>query len=607
MTTVVMQATSDTYIIQDNLTWAGASSAKYLTVTGTGGGSQRLAFLYFNRPFPLGASIVSATLRLYQKGAASGGARELQVRNVAAAWQESKLRFNNAPGVRAVSANSGSQGNGGADGRVWEIDVTAHMQEISDGAAWYGFRIASTNTTMMYLFSSKSDVFQPSLEVEWADEPDVPSVLSPAGGRAVSLARPTLRTDFVDHGGDTSIAGIHIQMNADEVPTGSPDVDTGDVATAEPQWTVDFDIDADAVWWWRAEVIDGAGLRSGWSDWVSFTRTAKPTVTITNPTAGTVSEATPPISWTVSETQVAYQVFITDPADPATVLWTTGKVSSSATTATVADAVLAPGAEYGLTVRVWDEAPREATPGDPPYTDVSTTFTFELSSDVDPVTDLVVVASTDSPAVTLRWERADAPDSYTILRDGVPIAANVLPVDTITSGTSNEWVDAFPSPRREHVWQVLAVVNGATSDDNPEDMLTTRPKGVWLSTLDGSLSVCLSGDGDNPAVPSVEPNEVSSVDYPLGADYPVVRTQSLYQRKGEVSGSLGPAPLSELDGIADVWAALVRRRSEPLSLVAADAGMKVQIYNTWTGLLDESTDWNGAGFIDVGFSYVQVG
>lgn len=603
MTTVTQLVASDTQVreIAPTRNYAGLT---YLTVSNAGS-NRRIFYIYFSRPFPLGATIVSATLKFYQTASATGGSRVLDTRLLAGPYQESKLTWDNRPSSVGATASSGALGDGGGVGREWPVDVTALMQSVSDGAGWYGLSVATTNTTPLSFFSREAAQFQPILEIEWADEPGIPSVLAPSNGRAVSVARPILRFDFSDVSGDTSMAGYQLQMNLGAEDAVSPDYDSGVVAANVPEHLVTFDVAAAEVWFWRSQTQDAAGLWSGWSDWVSFTRTAKPTLTITNPAVAPddfVSESTPPISWTATG-QVAYQVFITDPVDTTEVLWTSGKVTSTDNSVTLPDLVtpiLSPGGTYSVTVRVWDGVERESTPGDPVFVEASRVFTFDLSVSVTPVSSFTVTGAAPRPEAVLGWTRATAPDSFTILRDGVTVAENLVPADLLVSGTTYEYVDTAAPPRGAgHEWSVLAVVGGVSSDSNPTASLTLSPEGIWLSKPDGSLSLLIGGDGF-----TAEPHEDSTVHSPLGATNPVLITQAIHGRRGHVDGFLrahGDVPGVSVADWLEMWDTIRSVPGQTLNLVLSDTAMKVFIHNALTAPAEEFAD-----SIPIAFDYCEL-
>ncbi len=601
MTTVVSLAASDASALVNLPTrnYGGRNPSSIGS-----GSSGRLYYVYFNRSFPLGATIMSAKLRVYQQGAATGGSRTLFARRLGAAWQESTITYANAPAITGVETEV-TQGNSSVDGRAWEIDVAPQMQEVSDGAPWFGLRLRSSITELLYIYARENPDMQPTLEVEWSDAPDQPTVLSPSNGRAVSIARPTLSFDYSDVT-DDAMTGYQVQLNATDSWT-APTHDTGTVDASVPLHMLTFDVSTGATWFWRVRVRDASNLWSAWSDAASFTRAARPTVTITNPAASPASvyDPRPVFSWSVSGgTQTAFQVFVTDPDDVTEVLWDSGRTSSAITSAQLgADTVLSPGESYRMVLRVWDATAREGTPGDPAYTEVTRTFTFGLSASVPGVSSFSATAGVDTPEVLLSWQRPAAPDSFTVVRDGVTIASGLDPAQLLSAGTSYAWTDTTAAPRTPHTYLVLAVDGGLSSESNSMDTAQTAPEGVWLSSIDGSHRVNLaSEDGE---APSTEASELSEVHRPLGAKNPVLITQAVFGREGRYAGYLQKWAGSSYANELEAWKALTDTKRYPrgveMVLTMSDTAMRVFIYEVVTGFRSEFHDDKF-----VSFSYCEL-
>ena len=173
--------------------------------------SAAYAFLHFNRPFPLGATIVDAWLRVYTKGS-WGITPTLTVRRPTAGWRANRLTWNNQPAVGGIDAQATH--SSAIDGDEWAFDVKAALQAVSDGADWHGFRIGTDAALARYLYSGNSSAdLQPVLEVTWSQAPQAPSTLTPSGGRAVSIAKPVLSCDFTDHAGSTQMSGMQVQVD----------------------------------------------------------------------------------------------------------------------------------------------------------------------------------------------------------------------------------------------------------------------------------------------------------------------------------------------------------------------------------------------------------
>ena len=216
--------------------------------------------LAFTKPAPDGATIVSATLTLYQKDSATGGSRTLTVRRIDEIWKASTVTWNRNPDVVGTTVQSQTRGNGGADGRTWDFDVTNHVQSVVDGADWFGWRVTSDVATAMSVFAQGR--YAPILAVEWRERPEAPETLSPSGNRAVGVNKPTLRFDFTDVGGDTTLESVQVQIDAGN-DFDSPDFDSGTVDTSDPELdladTAYGGISDGADTWWRVRVKDGSG------------------------------------------------------------------------------------------------------------------------------------------------------------------------------------------------------------------------------------------------------------------------------------------------------------------------------------------------------------
>jgi hypothetical protein len=572
-----------------------------------GSPNQMFAYIYFSRPFPLGATITSAVLHIRQNAALTGS-RTVTARRTLQSWKVARLDYSTQPSVDTAAAASVTK-TGGAAGSSWDLDITATMQAVSDGQAWYGLRLETTDTAEVRFNSSQASGYKPTLDVTWTDAPEAPSTLAPAGGRAVSAARPILRFDFTDFVGNTSLNAVRVQTNDTNVWT-APAFDSSPVLTSTPQLdllqtfprtavvnttsasttitssgqfrpTTDIgttitgtNIPAGAtitavastntatisaaatatatgttatitdqfaamtdgqVVYWRVQVQDGAGVWSPWSLAAQFTRQSDATLAITNPPSASavVQESTPPITWTLTgRTQAAFQVIITD----ATGRWlhTSGKLTSTATSYTIPSKIINDGQTYTAIVRSWDTLARETTPNDPVYVEASRAFTYTLSTTVAVVTGLTGRDLTPIPGMQLDWTRATAPDSYTVVRDGRVIAANILPGDVLVSGTASRFIDHGADPMVAHTWQVRAVVNGVTSASNPTVVATLRPVGIWITDDARGISVQLLGSEAG----TWGVGEEAAVHTPVGGTRVVRVTQALRGFEGSIAGTL---------------------------------------------------------------------
>lgn len=530
-TTVTLRNAKDTHADSD---WPSRNffDAKRLRLQD----GSALAYLYFNRAFPLDATIVSATLRVYTKGAWNI-APTLTVKKIAEHRPLSKLTWDNRP--TAGSANATKTQSSAADGHEWAFDVTALLQGVADGGVWYGFRIeTSSSAAGKYLHSANAVDFQPELEVTWSEAPQAPSVLTPTGSQAVSIGKPMLRFDFTDTAGSTVMQALQVQVD----PAGNwatPAFDSGVVTASEPELdlatTAYAGLSAGTETRWRVKVQDGAGLWSPWSDVVRFRRDNKGTLSITNPpVSGVVNEWTPPITWSLTgETQKAWRVFITPDDDPTTDLYDTGRVKGTDTSWTLPKAVIEDESDYRVYVRIWDTKDRVSVPGDRPFTETWRTFHFAEDPTPNPVTGLTVANLLPRPWAELTWSRATMPDRFVIKRNGKVVEVIEDPSEILDSGTTYVWTDRDAHPYRLHEWKVQAVVNGKTSG-GPTVSLRTQSQGIWIYDHDRNIEVFLAGTDEAGFVHGEE----GTTHYPLGSSRGKRTTQALRGYEGPVSGVL---------------------------------------------------------------------
>jgi hypothetical protein len=569
-------------------TWANSTktSKNYATASQLQmGGSTQYAYLFFNRAAPLGAVITSATLTLYRRGTATGS-RTLTARRIASSWKASRLTWANKPGVLS-GASPAATDAGTTDGSPVTINVTTLLQAVSDGGAWYGLRIESSDATARAWGSAQNlSQYKPSLTVSWSEAPDSPTQLSPSGGRVVAVAKPVLRCDFTDELGDTSMVALQVQTSTSTDFT-TPAFDSGSVATDIPEYDL-----APTAWagftsslrYWRIRVQDGAGLWSPYSDPASALLVAKGTVTITNPAVSPndfVSELTPPILWTFSLTQQAWQVRVWAASDPSTLLADSGKRTGTETSWTLPSGTFKSstiGVTYVVEVRCWDTQNRETTPDVPIYASTTRSFTVSLSGATTAVSGLAAAADANAPRVVLSWTRATAPDSYLITRDGAAVEDDLAAVDALISGTSYQYIDDTALPWRSHQWNVRAVVNGIASSSTTVTA-TPKQRGIWLLDKGLGLTVWIAGADEG----TWSLGEEASVVTPLNATSSMRRIQSQRGFEGSISGTL-----VDQYGVTALQyeAALLAMRANPTRVVTlslADLSIRVLLGNiaTW--------------------------
>lgn len=551
------------------------------------------AFLHFNRPFPLGATVISATLRLYTKGS-WGSAPTLTVRRVTEFWGVNKVTWNNQPAVSGTVAASTSHSSS-VDADEWAFDVTTALQNVSNGAVWFGFRVEGTNTNPRYFYSADAVDHQPILEVTYSEAPQAPTTLSPSGSRAVSIAKPVLSFDFTDYSGSTAMQSLQVQIDAGGNFT-TPAFDSGEVAATEPELdlttTAYAGLTAGTETRWRVRVRDGAGLWSPWSDVERFRRDVKGTLAITNPpVSGIVNEWTPPLAFSLTgETQTAWRLFLTPADDPSKILAgsDTGWTKGTANTWTLPKNIIEDGSDYRLVVRVRDTKDREATPGDPIHTEAVRVFHFAEDPTPNPPTGLTAITLEPRPWVQLDFSRSTAPDSFAIVRDDKVIESGIVPADILVSGTAYRWTDKESRPSRNHTWKVQAVVNGKTSTGNPTVTKKTQIRGMWLVDPERDIEVYMASPGRD--VGDWALGEDSAVLLPLGSERAVVKTQGL--RGYEPTAVTGTIIDGEAGKTLEQWEdALLKIRDKPgqiLTLSLGDEGIRGVAYNINLGFTANS-------------------
>lgn len=559
-----------------------------LNVNGSGADASE-AFLYLRTPVPRGSTVKSATLRLWAKGASSGS-RTVTVMRIASSWKAGKLNWNNRPGIIQGSARTVNISTV-TDGQLLEFDVAGHLQTVADGSAHYGWRITTNATTTHKFYSKDADKLQPQLVVEWADAPGAPTGLVPSSG-VVSLSKPVLRFDYADLSGD-EIDAVRVQI--DPTQNGTTPAWTTDTAYPNGYPTLVPELDlagttypglaSGATTSWRVKVQDATGLWSGWSDWATFTRRVKGTLTITNPPAppnNYVTEPTPPIIWSFSGTQSSYRVRILRASDRA-ILWDSGRRQGSANSIDVPfqrrhelwstiewwTRVLVDDENYIASVLVWDEYDRETSPGDPSYVMAERQFFMDDDLTVAPPT-LTVAQDGITPWVVLTWNRSTAPDEWVVFRDGRRVA--VLDAgDVSAGGTSYRWADGTAEPHATHSYQVQAVVNRKAGERSNTVTVMLDPEGIWLLDLSNEDSAVIFG---NDAGTWTMTDQAASYT-PVGGNRTIRVVTGMRGLEGNITGQLVDTWGYTAKGVESVLLGFKERPTRPYQLVAGDISIPV--------------------------------
>lgn len=540
------------------------------------GGNQRFAYIFFSRPFPLKATIMSAKIRVWNGSQLEGGAT-LTCQRVTSKWSKNRITWNNSPTVDATTRTVYKAGTVPPN-TMWEIDVTPVMQSVSDGGKWFGFRFTIDNGVGEWLHSAQSnEKYRPQLEITWSDKPEPPEDLRPDAGRIVATPKPTLRFDFTDVSGDTDMASCKVEIASTSaiLTAGNAEWKSPEVATSEAELnlagTTYAGLANGSTAWWRVQVKDGAGLWSDWSSPASFKYVPYGTLTLNNPpdvASPYVDESTPPIIWAFTGVQRAYQIIISKANSKGDWLWTSGKVTSTVQSVSVPNHILKrDDTMYNVRVRVWDDQDREKTPDFPTYTQVSRDFLLDYDATTDPVVNLQVSADTPWPWMNIEWDRGTAADRYEIWRDngdGFEKVEIVEAADVLVSGTHYLYKDRYATGRVTQTWKVAAIVNNKASKNNPTASGKPQASSRWLMDLDGTDAICIL----NPEV-DVAKGESSTVHRTL-VGTPVLVTQSLGDYEGTVKGILAG------EAVPGLTARAMRERFKRLR---KEAGGEVILFN----------------------------
>jgi hypothetical protein len=543
-----------------------------------GGGVTKYAYLFFPQPFPEGATVTSAILRLTLAGTWVG-TRTLTAKRLTEAWKESRVSWNAKPAASGTNAGSVSVSSAAA-GDVVEIDVEAMLQDVAEGETWFGIRLEVSSGGDFLIHSSDAAQIEvwPELEIEWNEPPDPPTNLSPSGGFAVSVAKPVLTWRFRDTSEEGQQAHSRVQISTDET-FASTDYDSNKQPNVNSSWdlsgTAYAGLSDGGSTYWRVKVWDDTGLESDWSDVVEMSRVSQGTLTITNPPAAPnnyVEETTPPIAWTLTgRTQEMARVILWEllPGDHIRELWRMPTTVTDETSVTIPKNLLFSGRTYRVRVETWDTESRQATPGDRLQLREEREFTYERSGDPSPVSSLT--AEVDGRKVTLTWERATQPDYFSIREDGEEREQRVEPTDVFVSGTSYslEWWRSAGGT--EHTYEVEAVVlDGGKllhSDDNAT--VTAEPSQEGIALVDDSdITAPIVVEIWDDREPDIGIGETAETFYPVGSRKPVRIRESIRGFEGTVSGFI--ITKEERDSFLE----MIREGSE-LRLLLADLNFPV--------------------------------
>lgn len=542
MSETLISPSVDSWVDQ-TLPGANRPATPKLRLHGSGSANQQRAFIFFAKPFPFGATVFEGILRLKIAGAWSG-THTITAKRVTEQWREGHITWDNQPAVTATNSASVSVTDA-ADGDEVEIDLTAMLNDVAGGGAWFGIRLELGSDAARTVYSSDSAVerYRPSLTVDWREPPEAPTNLVPSGGQAVGPAKPVLSWQFAEPGTDAEQAQAASQVQiSTSTDFSSPGYDSGKVANTESLWdmsTESYSLSALDVRYWRVRVWDDADLVSEWSAPQQFTRIGKGTLTLDNPPASPaeVDETTPPIAWTYTGDQESYEIvlFRLRADGSTTFLEKIPRTVSTDTSHTLPNGLLRSGRTYRVRLRVWDTEDRPNIVGDAPYAQVIRDFTYERDGTPDPVTALTATA--DGPKIELAWTRAAMPDYFALVVDGEEVLDRIDPDEVHVSGTSYAMDYWGAAPGVEHTFELEGVVTMGGkllhSDGNATDEATPSSRGgIWLVDPEDSTYVWIAGQ---PSV-DMQIREVAETHDVFGSRRPVRITSTLGGYAGSISG-----------------------------------------------------------------------
>lgn len=544
----------------------------------------KLALLRAVLPADIPATaIVTKAELVFHAAAATTGSRAIGVQRSATGWQVSTVKFNNAP---AGTGTIGSATVGAvAYNAQFRIDVAAHVQMFVSGSAVNrGWVVATDDTNPWYVKGSNAATGQPWLDFEYVLPSDAPTDLSPDGG-AVSVAKPTLTWSGSE---DRVSFQVQIDAAADEL---SPDFDSGEVAgvagVLDLTTTAYAGLADGAETSWRVRDKTDVGWTS-WSEWSTFPRAVKTTVTITSPGA-TTGDRTPPIAWTAPD-QVSWRVQLR--GITGNLLADSGIVTSADLEWTPPKGLTKIGQQGVATVTVWDDVDRVATPGDPVYAVDSQTFTLVTAGAAPGADAISVTAVGMSPSLRVAWEGTS--DQWVVTRDGRWL--------DIIDGANKVYLDHLATPRTNHVYKVLMRTDeGVVSPNGPTDTKAAYPLGVWLVDLDDDQAIFVM---DESVVVNM-PDQASLHNVLDGP--PVRRRIGKPPPNGSVAGTLIDTPYTVDDYPAAALAATAMRmavadQNRVYRLVWGDWNIPVTIGDVNVSPIDPGD--NQVGF-SISFSWWQ--
>ena len=581
--------------------------------------ARRWSYVFCPRPWASskGVTVTSAKLRVWLARANTGGAMTIRARRIETTWQEKQLAWKNKPDPSGADDATAVVAAGAAVGTLVEFDVTAAMQNVADGALYFGFRLnpdAGANAGPLWLGSSESSTQgrRPVLVVDWSSPPDAPTDLRPSGSRYVSTNKPVLSWTFGDVLDPLSYqSALQVQISAAS-DMSAPEYDSGSVAGGTTSLALSSTAYAGlpangAVRYWRVRVTDESGRVSDWADAVPIRYAPLGAVAITAPTS-TTPDFRPVVAWTftppalpageASTAQKAWRAWLEqlDAGGVWRIIADSGLVTGPDTSWAPSSSLTSLTASYRARVQIADALGREANASASNFAEQLVAFTYAPGGGVTDPTGLTATL-VDGYSVRLNYSRATAPDHWAVEVDGVLAQDDIAVTPT---GTAYAFTFYGLRPRIAHTVKLHAVelIGGAyVASPGASVAVTTDPRGIWLVDPTTGVDVQLAGTDDLGATIG----ETAEVYDRLGDRAPVVVTELVRGYEGAVSGLLvnwnGRDPRVAKDRL------LALRSSSSLRLVLGDLNLPVAVYALTA---NPTPDQDSQRFV-AAFSFVQVG
>ena len=207
--TIELYPAADTFIVdnQPDTNFGSSTGLMVGQLSNTGLLHARIRF----SGIPAGASIQSATLRLYRT--MGSGSHTLAVQSVSRSWHESILTWDTDGSTNRWTTPKSTYAMSNQTGYV-SVDVTSHVQEWANGSrSNYGFHLSTDGTTgENHTFASResatSSYYRPKLEVTYSASPPNPDLRSVSGiPSSVNVGEPFTVTVTAENDGGASPEG----------------------------------------------------------------------------------------------------------------------------------------------------------------------------------------------------------------------------------------------------------------------------------------------------------------------------------------------------------------------------------------------------------------